>query len=95
MLREYELYPVHSNVKSFYGKAKVRDNGDIADLFSYDTLVCSIQKDPFRGNTVQLNKSIKPELLFSQTTLRHIKEFLQQYNMKAETKEQIIKDYMK
>lgn len=69
---------------SFYGKATVSLNENILTLKSYNTVVAKIIKNkPLVENT------------YSQTTLRHIKEFLKQNGFKAETKNQILEDYGK
>lgn len=72
--------------KSFYGKAKVYTDNRGVHLCSYGTVVASLL----------VGKS-KPVVFgtYSQTTLRHIKEFLRQYGYKAETASQILKDYGK
>ena len=66
-----ELTPQHSNVKSFYGKAKViiQDNGAI-QLQSYNTIVCEIDTH----NTFNMLWNGK-----STTTSRHINEFKKQF----------------
>jgi hypothetical protein len=76
------LKPEYSRQKSFYKKAKVETDQGNKKLYSYGTLVAEI-------------KDGKPIVYgtYSQTTLKHIKEFLQQSGHKAETSEQIIKDY--
>lgn len=80
-----DLEPRYDGRKSFYGKAKVNtgDNDDQNSLYSYNTLVAKI------------NDEGKPEVYgtFSDTTLRHIKEWLRQHGFKAESKAQIMKDY--
>lgn len=80
----YELRPQYDSRQSFYGKAQV-DTGDKNDknkLYSYDTLVAEI-------------KDGKPVVYgtYSQTTLRHIKDWLKQNGFKAENSKQIINDY--
>ena len=77
-----KLFPRYDSRASFYGKAKVkRVNGKLV-LQSYQTDVAEIVKGkPFVKGT------------YSQTTLRHIKEFLKQQGFKAETSKQIMKDY--
>ena len=77
-----ELYPEFDG-KSFYGTADVRieSDGRIV-LKSYATDVAYIKN----GKAVVLGT-------YSVTTLRHIKEFLRQNHFKADSKEQIIKDY--
>ena len=82
--REYKLTPQYDSKKSFYGKAKVRNENGKTILRSYDTDVAVIENG-------------KPKVYgtYSSTTLKHIKEFLKQKGFKAETKEQILKDYGK
>lgn len=78
-----ELKPIYDNRKSFYGKAKVSDDG--LALFSYMSNVCEIVDG-------------KPRLLYykpSNTTLRHIKEFLKQHSFKADSLKQLRNDYYK
>lgn len=80
----YGLEPRYDARKSFYGKAQVDtgDKGDKNKLYSYDTLVAEI-------------KDGKPVVYgtYSQTTLRHIKEWLKQLGFKAENSKQILSDY--
>ena len=74
MTKEYYLKAKYDSRASFYNKAVVKeeDNGAKA-LYSYNTFVCRIE-----GKKYRLNGAIDRELLFSNTTLRHIKEFLRQ-----------------
>lgn len=80
----YGLEPRYDSRKSFYGKAQVDtgDNGDKNKLYSYGTLVAEM-------------KDGKPVVYgtYSQTTLRHIKDWLKQNGFKAETSRQILADY--
>lgn len=80
----YGLEPRYDARKSFYGKAQVDtgDKGDKNKLYSYNTLVAEI-------------KDGKPVVYgtYSQTTLRHIKDWLKQNGFKAETSKQIMADY--
>lgn len=77
-----ELEPIYSNVKSFYGKAKVlRENG-VIKLLSYDTVIAEI-----KDNKVHING------FYSQTSTRHLKEFLKQYGFKTGTRQQLEKMY--
>ncbi len=71
-MKIYELSAIYDSRKSFYGKAKIieHDNG-IIQLQSYNTIVCETDnngnfKRLWYGNT--------------QTTNRHIKEFIKQFN---------------
>lgn len=87
---EIELKPIYDNAKSFYKKAYIVKKDNVIKLYSYKTLVCVI----LNGNRYQLNYNIDSDLLFSNTTLRHIKEFLKQYlNLSSYiTKNDIIKN---
>ena len=80
-----DLEPRFDSRASFYGKAKVDtgDNDDENKLYSYGTLVAEI-------------KNGKPVVYgtYSQTTLRHIKDWLQQNGFEAVSKSQIERDYM-
>ena len=84
-IRFMELCPYYDSAKSFYGKAKVIEIENDVFLMSYDTIVAFFNRD---------TKIAKVVGTFSPTTLRHIKEFLRQSGFKAETKKQIMKDYM-
>lgn len=61
------LMPQFSSQKSFYNKARVRMNDNEIDLISYNTLVAKIKKGKLEIYNLQ-----------SQTTIRHINEFIQQ-----------------
>lgn len=80
---KYQLKPIYENKKSYYNKAVIEDfyNGK-KTLKSYETNVCFIEN----------NKAVV-KATYSQTTLRHIKEFLTQNGFKAETRKQILNDY--
>jgi len=82
-MQEYYLVPEWDSRNSFYGKARVRMNGDDFELISYTTRVAVIYPD----NTAVVYGD------YSTTTLRHIKEFLLQHGFKAENKAQILADY--
>lgn len=79
---ETELSTNYDSRASFYGKARVRTEGDRMTLISYCTEVCYIEN----GKAVILG-------WHSSTTGRHIKEFLLQNGFKAENKAQMLKDY--
>lgn len=84
-----ELKTIHDSRESFYGKATVEthtnENGEtVTSLYSYNTLVAYIVRDEAHVLGT-----------YSNTTLRHIKEFLKQNGFKAETKQQILNDYKK
>ena len=75
-----ELVPVYESVKSYYKKAEVKKyynkyNVIVKyELLSYNTIVLT-----YKESKLKLNKKINKELLTSQTTLRHIKEFIKQH----------------
>lgn len=71
----YELIPINSRQKSFYKKAFYTTVNNEAILYSYMSNVCQVDRD--RG-TYYLNWDIPENLLFSHTTLKHLKEFLKQ-----------------
>lgn len=72
-MKKIYLEPQKDTRKSFYKKAYYTDENGVLTLFSYETKVCTIKENNFF-----LNGKIEKELLFSNTTLRHIKEFLYQ-----------------
>lgn len=82
MPRSYLLQPQYDTSQSFYGKARVEVDNGKTSLISYNTKVAEIE-----------NGNAKVYGTYSQTTLRHIKEFLKQNNFKAESSKQILKDY--
>lgn len=84
----YYLNPQYDKAKSFYNKAEVVDYGEVKYLYSYNTLVCTLRNDK-----LELNYNIEESLLFSRTTLKHIKEFLKQHFENGErfkTKKEVI-----
>ncbi len=68
--------------QSFYGKAIVRLEDGKLILTSYVTDVAYIEKEKAFVNG-----------RYSQTTTRHIKEFLKQNGFKADTMKQVLNDY--
>ena len=78
----YELNCNYDGRKSFYGKANVIEQDGKKILRSYSTNVCFIEDGKAKVNGT-----------YSNTTLRHIKEFLKQNGFKADSQRQILKDY--
>ena len=79
---EYNLRVIHGSQKDFYGKARVREDDGRTTLISYQTEVCFIKNGkPFISG------------FHSNTTTRHIKEFLLQNGFKAENTKQMAQDY--
>lgn len=75
-----ELNPQYDNKKSFYGKAKVKTEGNTQTLISYNTEVAKYNTD---------TKEIEVFGYFSQTTARHINEFLYQLGFETLSKKQM------
>lgn len=103
-----ELLPIYDARRSFYHKAIVETdtprfdddiNGasgaGVAALYSYGTLVAAIFPEVSldEGAHTRDERAIVYGI-YSATTLRHIKEFLRQNGFKAESKAQIVADYM-
>lgn len=84
------LEPQYDGRKSFYGKATVRTFKDGRKvLYSYGTPVCRIGKD---GKATLLDRGYYG-WGSSNTTRRHVREFLRQNGLKADSSSQIAKDY--
>ena len=81
-LKYTDLEPRFDARKSFYRKAQVISIINGLQLQSYTTIVANI----INGKATVFGS-------YSDTTLRHIKEFLKQNGFKAETKKQILEDY--
>lgn len=82
---EYDMIPQYDSRQSFYGKARVDYRGNEKTLYSYNTPVARIT-----GDKVEL----LPKWDWSQTTLRHVKEFLKQNGFEANSLAQMRKDYL-
>lgn len=91
MIGMYELNARYDARKSFYGKAKVVETQDSKELYSYDTLVAKVTTKN-HGYIIPAYAEVYG--IYSDTTLRHIKEFLKQEGFKAESKSQIERDYI-
>ena len=83
----FDLIPQYDRRKSFYGKAKVYsdDKGHLL-LMSYSTIVAEIT-DSIASEDGK--PSVKVNGWYSQTTARHINEFLYQYGFKTMTKKEM------
>lgn len=80
----YDMTPQYDNRKSFYNKAIVDDNGNEKTLYSYNTPVVKI---------IDGKVELLPKWDWSQTTLRHVKEFLKQNGFEATSLSQIRDTY--
>ena len=93
---QYELSPKYDRAKSFYGKAVVVEEYNSVSLISYNSCICQISKvgcDDVRVKIYNVTDYYGNSLTFSNTSLRHLKEFLLQNGLRAESKSQICKDY--
>lgn len=77
-MKTYNLEPIYDTRKSFYEKAKIVIYNNIIDLVSYNTVVARIE-----------DGKIKVFGWYSQTTARHINEFLKQNGFKSMTKKEM------
>lgn len=69
----YELNPRFDGRKSFYGKAKVVIKDGESHLYSYNTHVATLKPGITKHDDI-----LEVYGTYSPTTLRHIKEFMQQ-----------------
>lgn len=87
---KWDLTTRFDTAKSFYGKAvELYRNDGMTQLRSYSTIVAAVIPTPDGSLTAEVYG------WFSNTTGRHIKEFLKQHGFKALNKSQILKDYYK
>ena len=83
----FDLMPQYDSRKSFYGKAKVYsdDKGHLL-LMSYSTIVAEIT-DSIASEDGK--PSVKVNGWYSQTTARHINDFLYQYGFETMSKKEM------
>lgn len=74
MLNIYELFPRYDARKSFYGKACIIETSKTIKLKSYDTIILQYNKQ-----TKTIKFLCRDSWAFSQTTNRHINEFIKQF----------------
>lgn len=94
-MQVYELSAKYDSRASFYGKAQVieEDDGTLT-LQSYSTKVAKIiPAHAKKTGSGWANKKAEVYGTYSQTTLRHIKEFLVQNGFTANNSRQIMADY--
>lgn len=87
-----KLEPKYDSRKSFYGKAVVVEEYGTKSLISYKSCICQIQETSDGTKKVKIY-NVKDyygnSLTFSSTSLRHLKEFLLQNDLRADSKAQI------
>lgn len=82
----YELSARYDSRKSFYGKAHIKETEKYYTLISYDTEILKLNKA-----TGKITFLCRAEWAFTQTTNRHINEFLKQYtNERAKSKRELL-----
>ena len=85
------LYLTETNIL-----AKVVEEFNAVSLISYESCICQIRKkgeDDVDVVIYDVRDYNGNSLTFSKTSLRHLKEFLKQNGLVANTKQQIMKDY--
>ena len=83
----YELTARYDARKSFYGKAQIIETSKTIKLKSYDTIILQYSKQ-----TKTIKFLCHDPWAFSQTTNRHINEFIKQFtNEKTLSKAEILK----
>ena len=82
----YELAPVFDSCKSFYGKARVKVDGNALYLVSYSTVVATVTYLPDGAKLARITG------IYSRTTTRHIREFLRQHGFKPGTQAELISE---
>ena len=87
IFKEFELEPIIDKRKSFYKKAKILiDKNGNKFLKSYDSIIAEV----IIGK-VKINNDVY--LWDSQTSLRHLRDFLYQLGYEIGTKQELIKMY--
>lgn len=82
-MKTFELTPTNGR-KSFYGKCKVEKFGKLSTLFSYSTKVAT-----FDNNTNKIWVT-QDEKHLTNTTLTHVRAFLNYYGFDKMTKKEIL-----
>lgn len=82
----YELTPRYDRRASFYGKAHIKETPAAFVLISYDTEILRLDK-----KTNALKFLCRSEWAYTQTTNRHINEFLKQFtNERPKSKRELL-----
>lgn len=86
MTKIYELTARYDRRKSFYGKAQIIETPQTLTLLSYSTQILQYNK-----RTKKIKYLCRDEWAYTQTTNRHINEFLLQFtNESALSKKEIL-----
>lgn len=82
----YELSPIYDSRASFYGKAHIEETPKYYYLISYNTKMLKLEK-----STNKITFLCDSEWAFTQTTNRHINEFLRQFtNESPKSKKELL-----
>ena len=73
MREVFEMHPVYENTSGYYGKAKIVADGIMRYLYSYADLAASYNMDTKEFKILFSRGEIPP------TTIRHLREFANQY----------------
>ena len=73
------LQPEFENVRSYYNKAYYTVDDDIVTLYSYNTKIATISDERIKWIT-------KDSKLLTNTTIRHLKEFIKQFTKLTDEK---------
>lgn len=96
-MKKYNLEPKNDGCKSFYAKAKVIEEYNSISLISYNSCICQIQRDEDQEPTVKIYNVTDyygKSLTFSHTSLRHLKEFLNQQGFGSLSKSDIMEQFI-
>lgn len=87
MTNYYELSARFDRRASFYGKARIKETAKYYYLISYETEILKLDK-----TTKKITFLCSSEYAYTQTTNRHINEFLKQYtNEPPKSKKELLK----
>lgn len=81
----YELMPKFNNQKSFYNKAIIEESKNEKKLYSYGTLVAI-----YSNGNLEISSNYN---YLTNTTLKHVKDFMFQLGMKPLKKWDLYKTY--
>lgn len=85
------IFDKKTKVNTFYGKAIVEVDGNVKTLYSYNTKVAEIDEE----NNFKVYNLINDEKkVFSNTTVRHMKEFFRQYKENREITKKELEKYL-
>ena len=84
MREVFEMHPIYEDTAEYYGKAKIVVEGDMRFLYSYSDLTAS-----YNWKTDEFKILFKGQMPV--TTVRHLREFANQYGYILNDNNQLIK----